>query len=54
MQDDLRDLLGRYATGSLSPEEEKRLFRIWFALAAFLLAAMVAIILLMVWQPRFD
>ncbi len=31
-----------------------RLFRIWFALAAFLLAAMVAIILLMVWQPRLD
>ena len=30
------------------------LFRIWFALAAFLLAAMVAIILLMVWQPRLD
>jgi uncharacterized membrane protein len=31
-----------------------RLFHIWFALAAFLLAAMVAIILLMVWQPRLD
>ncbi len=31
-----------------------RLFRIWFALAAFLLAAMIAIILLMVWQPRLD
>jgi uncharacterized membrane protein len=31
-----------------------RLFRIWFALAAILLAAMVALILLMVWQPRLD
>src|SRR5580693_2487132 len=31
-----------------------RLFRIWFALAAVILAAMVAIILLMVWQPRLD
>jgi uncharacterized membrane protein len=31
-----------------------RLFRVWFALAAFILAAMVAIILLMVWQPRLD
>lgn len=31
-----------------------RLFRIWFALAAFILAAMVALILLMVWQPRWD
>ena len=31
-----------------------RLFRIWFALAVILLAAMIAIILLMVWQPRLD
>jgi uncharacterized membrane protein len=31
-----------------------RLFRIWFALAAILLAAMVGLILLMVWQPRLD
>jgi uncharacterized membrane protein len=31
-----------------------RLFRIWFALTGILLAAMVAIILLMVWQPRLD
>ena len=31
-----------------------RLFRIWFALATIILAAMVAIILLMVWQPRLD
>jgi uncharacterized membrane protein len=35
-------------------DDYPRLFRIWFALAAFLLAAMVAIILLMVWQPRLD
>src|SRR5450432_2467 len=26
MTDDLRDLIGRYSTGSLSPTEEKRLF----------------------------
>ena len=31
-----------------------RLFRVWFALAAIILAGMVAIILLMVWQPRLD
>jgi uncharacterized membrane protein len=31
-----------------------RLFRIWFALAVVILAAMIAIILLMVWQPRLD
>jgi uncharacterized membrane protein len=31
-----------------------RLFRIWFALAAVILAVMVAIIALMVWQPRLD
>jgi uncharacterized membrane protein len=42
--------LGR---GTLADEYPK-LFRIWFALAAFLLAATVAIILLMVWQPRLD
>jgi uncharacterized membrane protein len=35
-------------------DDYPRLFRIWFALAAFLLAAMVAIFLLMVWQPRLD
>jgi len=35
-------------------DDYPRLFRIWFALAAFLLAAVVAIILLMVWQPRLD
>jgi uncharacterized membrane protein len=42
--------LGR---GTLA-DEYPRLFRIWFALAAFILAAMIAIILLMVWQPRLD
>jgi uncharacterized membrane protein len=42
--------LGR---GTLA-DDYPRLFRIWFALAAFLLAAMIAIILLMVWQPRLD
>jgi uncharacterized membrane protein len=35
-------------------DDYPRLFRIWFALAAVILAAMVAIILLMVWQPRLD
>src|ERR1700733_7959612 len=39
--------------GTLADDYPK-LFRIWFALAAFLLAATVAIILLMVWQPRLD
>ena len=42
--------LGR---GTLA-DDYPRLFRIWFALAAFILAAMIAIILLMVWQPRLD
>jgi uncharacterized membrane protein len=42
--------LGR---GTLA-DDYPRLFRIWFALAAFLLAAMVVLILLMVWQPRLD
>jgi uncharacterized membrane protein len=42
--------LGR---GTLA-DDYPRLFRIWFALAAFLVAATVAIILLMVWQPRLD
>jgi uncharacterized membrane protein len=31
-----------------------RLFRIWFVLAGAILAAMTALILLMVWQPRWD
>jgi uncharacterized membrane protein len=35
-------------------DDYPRLFRIWFALAAIILAAMIAIILLMVWQPRLD
>jgi uncharacterized membrane protein len=42
--------LGR---GTLA-DDYPRLFRIWFALAAVILAVMVAIILLMVWQPRLD
>jgi uncharacterized membrane protein len=42
--------LGR---GTLADEYPK-LFRIWFALAVVILAAMVALILLMVWQPRLD
>lgn len=42
--------LGR---GTLA-DDYPRLFRLWFALAVFLLAAMIAIILLMVWQPRLD
>jgi uncharacterized membrane protein len=46
----LQAALGR---GTLA-DDYPRLFRIWFALAAFLLAAMIAIILLMVWQPRLD
>jgi uncharacterized membrane protein len=42
--------LGRGALAADYP----RLFRIWFALAAVILAAMVVLILLMVWQPRLD
>jgi uncharacterized membrane protein len=42
--------LGR---GTLA-DDYPRLSRLWFALAVFLLAAMIAIILLMVWQPRLD
>jgi uncharacterized membrane protein len=42
--------LGR---GTLA-DDYPRLFRVWFALAAVILAAMVALILLMVWQPRLD
>src|ERR1700689_5709215 len=42
--------LGR---GTLA-DDYPRLFRVWFALAAVILVTMVAIILLMVWQPRLD
>jgi|HubBroStandDraft_4_1064222.scaffolds.fasta_scaffold57800_4 uncharacterized membrane protein len=42
--------LGR---GTLA-DDYPRLFRIWFALAVVILAAMVGLILLMVWQPRLD
>jgi uncharacterized membrane protein len=31
-----------------------RLFRIWFALAGVILAGMIALLLVMVWQPRLD
>jgi uncharacterized membrane protein len=31
-----------------------RLFRIWLALACLILAGMIALILVMVWQPRLD
>jgi uncharacterized membrane protein len=51
----LRNLARQAALGrGTLADDYPRLFRIWFALAAFLLAAMVAIILLMVWQPRLD
>jgi uncharacterized membrane protein len=51
----LRNMARQAALGRGTPADDySRLFRIWFALAAFLLAAMVAIILLMVWQPRLD
>jgi uncharacterized membrane protein len=51
----LRNMARQAALGhGTSADDYSRLFRIWFALAAFLLAAMVAIILLMVWQPRLD
>ena len=51
----LRNMARQAALGrGTVADDYPRLFRIWFALAAFLLAAMVAIILLMVWQPRLD
>ena len=51
----LRNMARQAALGRGTPADDyPRLFRMWFALAAFLLAAMVAIILLMVWQPRLD
>jgi len=51
----LRNMARQAALGRGTPADDyPKLFRIWFALAAFLLAAMVAIILLMVWQPRLD
>jgi uncharacterized membrane protein len=51
----LRNMARQAALGrGTRADDYPRLFRIWFALAAFLPAAMVAIILLMVWQPRLD
>jgi uncharacterized membrane protein len=51
----LRNMARQAALGRGTPADGyPRLFRIWFALAAFLLAAMVVLILLMVWQPRLD
>ena len=51
----LRNMARQAALGHGPLDDDyPRLFRIWLALAAFLLAAMVAIILLMVWQPRLD
>ena len=51
----LRNMARQAALGrGTRADDYPRLSRIWFALAAFLLAAMVAIILLMVWQPRLD
>jgi uncharacterized membrane protein len=34
--------------------EYRRLFRVWRLLAAPILLAMVAVVALMIWQPRFD
>src|ERR1700687_835663 len=42
--------LGRAPVADAYP----RLFRIWFALAGVIVAGMIALLLLMVWQPRFD
>ena len=36
------------------PESYPRLFRFWLALAFVILTAMIALILVMVWQPRLD
>jgi uncharacterized membrane protein len=35
------------------PAAYRRLFRLWFALAFVILAGMIGLFLLMVWQPRF-
>lgn len=51
----LRDLARDAALNRVAlAGDYRRLFRIWFALAAMLLAAMVGLFLLMVWQPRLD
>jgi uncharacterized membrane protein len=51
----LRNMAREAALGRGTPAAGyPRLFRIWFALAAVILAAMVVLILLMVWQPRLD
>ena len=42
--------LGRAPVADAYP----RLFRIWFALAGVIVAGMIALLLLMVWQPRLD
>jgi len=36
------------------PDVYRRLFRLWCALAAPVLAGMIAVYALMIWQPRFD
>lgn len=48
--------LGRTAalSGARLAESYPRLFRIWLALACIILTGMVALILVMVWQPRLD
>src|ERR1700685_393003 len=51
----LRNLARQAALGrGTLADDYPRLFRIWFALAAVILAVMVVLILLMVWQPRLD
>jgi uncharacterized membrane protein len=51
----LRNMARQAALGrGTFADDYPRLFRIWFALAAVILTVMVAIFLLMVWQPRLD
>jgi len=41
-------------SGTPLPDAYRRLFRVWFALALPILAGMIGLFLLMVWQPRLD
>jgi uncharacterized membrane protein len=51
----LRKMARQAALGRAPVDDDyPRLFRIWFALAGVILAGMIALLLLMVWQPRLD
>lgn len=51
----IRSLSRRSALDGVAlPDDYRRLFRVWFTVAAVGLLAMTAIFALMVWQPRLD